>query len=104
MEKINPGVTLIADKGFSIIDLLINKCSKLVIPPFLKDEGKFSKHNAIKSSKIAKACIHVERAISRIKDLKILQSTILLSRKDKLDDILIIYAALRNLAPPLVPL
>ena len=39
-----------------------------------------------------------------MKDFKILQSTIPLSRKDKLDDILIIYAALTNLAPPLAPL
>lgn len=104
MEKINPGDTLMADKGFNISDLLINKCSKLVIPPFLKDKGKFSKNNAKKTSKIAKALIHVERAISRLKDFKILQNTIPLSRKDQLDDILIICAALTNLAPPLVPL
>ena len=104
MEKSNPRDTLIADKGFNINDLLISKCSKLVIPPFLKDIGKFSTHIAIKTSKITKACIHVERAIFRINDLKILQSTIPLSGKDKLDDILIICAALTNLAPPLVPL
>ena len=54
---------------------------------------------------VPKARIHVERAISRIKDFfTILQSTILLSRKDKLDDVLIIYAALANLAASHVPL
>ena len=37
MEKINPGDTLMADKGFNISELLINKYSKLVIPPFLQD-------------------------------------------------------------------
>ena len=92
LEKINPVDTLIADKGFNISYLLINKCSKLLILPFLKDKGKFSKHNAIKTSKIAKARIHVKRALSRIKDFKILQSTISHSQKDKLDDILIICA------------
>ena len=57
-----------ADKGFNISNLLINKCSKLVIPPFLKEKKNISKHNTIKTLKIAKACIHVEKAISRIKD------------------------------------
>ena len=42
-EKINPKGTLMADKRFSISDLLINECSKLVIPPFLKDKVKCSK-------------------------------------------------------------
>ena len=104
MEKSNPRDTLIADKGFNISDLLIKKCSRLVIPPFLKDIGKCSMHNAIKTSKIAKARTHIERAISRINDLKILQNTIPLSEKNKLDDILFICAALTNLAPSLVPL
>ena len=80
----DPGDTLMADKGFNISDLLINKCSKLLIPPFLKDKEKFYKHNTIETLKITKARIHVERAISRIKDLQnlfiISQSTILLSR------------------------
>ena len=101
LEKINPVDTLIADKGFNISYLLINKCSKLLILPFLKDKGKFSKHNAIKTSKIAKARIHVKRALSRIKDFKILQSTISHSQKDKLDDILIICAVWTNVAAPL---
>ena len=79
MEKINPGDTLGADKGFNISDFLINKCSKLMIPPFLKDKGNFSKRNAKKTLNIAKARIHVERAISRIKDFKILRNTIPLS-------------------------
>lgn len=64
-----------------------------MIPPFLKDKGKFSKNSATKTSNIVKACIHVERAISRIKDYRILQGAIPLTRKDKLDDILTICAA-----------
>ena len=104
LEKILPGDSIMADKGFNISDLLVGQGSKLVIPPFLKDKSKFSRKNAQKTSNIAKARIHVERAISRIKDYRILQGAIPLTRKDKLDDILIICAALTNLAPNLVSL
>ena len=102
LNKIQPGDSIMADKGFNIGDLLVGQGSRLVIPPFLKDKGKFSKRNATKTSNIAKARIHVERAISRLKDFRILQGAIPLTRKDKLDDILTICAALTNLAPPLL--
>ena len=104
MEKINPWDTLLADKGFNISDLSINKCSKLVIPPFLYDKGKLSNHNAIKTLKITKARIHVDRAIFRIEDFKISENTIALSQKNEPDDILIICAALTNVVVLLVPL
>ena len=51
-----------------------------------------------------KARIHVERAIARIKDFRVLQGAIPITMKDMLDDIFIICAAFTNLAPPLVPL
>ena len=102
LDKIQPGDSIMADKGFNIGDLLVGQGSKLVIPPFLKDKSKFSKRNAKKTSSIAKARIHVERAISRLKDYRILQGAIPITRKDKLDDILTICAALTNLAPPLL--
>ncbi|XP_065648027.1 uncharacterized protein LOC136077793 [Hydra vulgaris] len=104
LDKIVSGDSLMADKRFNISDLLVGKGSQLVIPPFLKDKKKFSKRNTTKTSNIAKACIHVERAISLIKKFHILQSVFPLKRKNQLDDILTICAALTNLAPPLVPL
>ena len=53
---------------------------------------------------IAKARIHVERAIARIKDFRILQGALPLTLKDQLDKIFVIIAAITNLAPALVPL
>ena len=104
LDKLKPGDVLMEDKGFNISDLLVGKGSKLVIPPFLKGKGRFTKRNCRNTSNIAKARIHVERAIARIKDFRILQGAIPLSIKDLLDDILVICAAITNLAPPLVPL
>ena len=104
LEKMNPGDNLMADKGFNISDLLVGKGSKLIIPPFLRDKNRFTKRNCKNTSDIAKARIHVERAIARIKDFRILQGAIPITMKDILDDIFVICCAITNLAPPLVPL
>ena len=87
LEKVKPGDTLMADKGFNISDLLVGKGTKLVIPaPSLK--------------------IHVERAIARIKAGFSNSSRCYPSDYEGhlLDDMFIIIAAITNLAPPLVSL
>ena len=75
VDKLNFGDNLMADKGFNISDLLLSKGSQLIIPPFLHEKGRFSKKNCKKTSNVAKARIHVERAIARIKDFLILDGT-----------------------------
>lgn len=102
LDKVNPGDSLMADKGFNIGDLLVGKFAKLDVPPFLKNKVRFSKKNCSKTSSIAKARIHVERAIARIKDFRILQGAIPITIKDMLDDIFVIICALTNLAPLLL--
>lgn len=104
LDKLNEGDNIMADKGFNISDLLICKQSKLIIPPFLREKGKFSQRNCTITSNIAKARIHVERAIARIKDFRLLQGAFPLTLKDQLDNIFIICSAITNLAPALVPL
>ena len=104
LNKLDYGDNLMADKGFNISDLLVCKGSQLIIPPFVRDKGKFSKKRVTKTSDIAKARIHVERAIARIKDLRILQGAFPLTLKDLIDDIFVICAAITNLAPALVPM
>ena len=92
-----------AEKGFNISDLLVYTGSKLVILPFLHEKGKFSRRNCTTTSNIAKARIHVERAIARIKDFRILQTAFPLTLKDQPDNIFNISATVTNLAPALVP-
>ena len=87
LEKLLPGDAIQADKGFNIGDLIVGKGAKLTLPPFLRDKVRFSKKNCDEGSDIAKARIHVERAIARIKDFKILQGAIPVTMKNKLDDI-----------------
>ena len=67
IDKLQYGDNLMADKGFNISDLLTSKGSQLIIPPFLREKQRFSKKNCKKRSDIAKARIHVERAIAQIR-------------------------------------
>ena len=104
VEKLQFGDNLMADKGFSISDLLVSKGSRLVIPPFLRDKNRVSKKNCTTTSNVAKARIHVENAIARIKDFRIFNGAFPITLKDQLDDIFTICCALTNLGPALVPL
>ena len=63
-----------ADRGFVINDLLEPIGCTLNIPPFLSNQGQFSEDQVKEIKEIANLRIHVERAISRIKTFKILQS------------------------------
>ena len=103
LDKLQYGDNLMADKGFKISDLLISKGSQLIIPPFLKEKQRFSKKNSKKTFDIAKARIHVERAIARIKDFRILSGAFPVTMRTHLTFFLI-CAAITNLTPPLVPL
>ena len=87
LDKLQYCDNLMADKGFNISVLLISKGPQLSIPPFLREKQRFSKKNCKKSSDIAKARIHVEREIARIKDFRILNGAFPITMNDLLDDI-----------------
>lgn len=65
-----PGDLILADKGFLISDLLPSGVN-LNIPPFLVSP-QFTPSEVVKTKNIARARIHVERAIQRLKEYHIL--------------------------------
>ena len=67
LDKLEVGDEIMADKGFDIQDLLAPLGVRLNIPPFLKSGSQFSSDDVLRTKKIAKLRIHVERAIGRIK-------------------------------------
>ena len=71
ISHLKAGDLILADKGFLIHDLL-PKNVFLNLPAFLCGKTKFSKNEAIFSRKIAGCRIHVERAIERLRNYKIL--------------------------------
>lgn len=67
----NSGDLILADKGFLISDLLPDGVS-VNIPPFL-GTPQFTPNQVLKTLTIAKARVHVERTINRIKGYSILE-------------------------------
>ncbi|XP_077523041.1 BTB/POZ domain-containing protein 6-like [Amblyomma americanum] len=59
------------DKGFCIDDMCAKRGLGVVQPPFLRSEEQFSAEDATKTVHIARARVHVERAIQRMKVSKI---------------------------------
>ena len=98
-DLVEPGNAVMADKGISY-ELLIRGCY-LNIPPFVRG-GHMSKSNVIRTRKIASLRIHVERAIGRIKQYRILSSVIPLSIASFVDNIWFVCCTLTLFHPPLV--
>ena len=55
LDKLLPCDAIMADKGFNFGDLVLGKCARLILPPFLRDKIHFSKKNCDEGSNIAKA-------------------------------------------------
>ncbi|XP_065057293.1 uncharacterized protein LOC135685315 [Rhopilema esculentum] len=71
ISSLKAGDLILADKGFMIHDL-VPKGIFLNLPPFLSGKKQFSKEEAMFCKKIASQRIHVERAIERLRNYKIL--------------------------------
>lgn len=107
LHKIEPGDAVMVDRGFNIADLLLQRGAKLHIPPFTRksNDGKsktLNQSEILKTREIAKLRIHVERAIERMKNFKILTNQINFHLWPLFHQILVIVAVLCNLQPPLL--
>ena len=99
--KINEGDGIMADKGFPIEDEIRNIGLNLNIPPFATGE-QMKAGDVSKTIKIAKHRVHVERAIARIKQFKILSGKIPLSLFGSVDQIWLVCCLLTNFMPFLI--
>ena len=98
---------VMADRGFTIRDLLTRKKATLNIPPFTRKchWGKKKRLNVkeIKQTRnIAKLRIHVERAIQRLKLFRLLGNSIPWTLKSVVNQMVQVGAFLCNLMPKLV--
>jgi hypothetical protein len=73
MSLVEPGDSIMADRGFEIDDLLPENVS-LNIPPFLNGKPQLSHPEEVETRRIAFLRVHVERAIARIKNYRLLQT------------------------------
>lgn len=106
LEKLDgkPGISIMADCGFTIEDLLSPLNVSLNIPPFMEGREQLPPNEVQKGRQIASLRIHVERAIGRIKNYSILSGTLPLSMARLANQIVSVCAWLTNFQPSLVPL
>ena len=110
LNKLSHGDLVLADRGFDIADDLALVGASLAIPPFTRGKPQLSQREVETSRALSRVRIHVERAIGRMKNFKILQSTLpikLIKRPREadyttIDKILVVCAALCNLYPTLI--
>lgn len=102
LTYLKPGDEVMADRGFTIKDLLFERKVRLVIPAFTKKRRPLTEEQVTYTRRIANVRIHVERAIRRLKVYKILSQIVPISMAPKVDKILRICAALVNLREDLI--
>jgi len=91
-----------ADKGSLIQDMLAPLGVCLNVPPLLKSNRQMAAEDVILTKKIAHLRIHVERAIGRVKEFRILQGVLPAAMWDSINQAIYVCCMLTNFNPPLV--
>ena len=95
------GDTVMADKGFTIEDLLSLGVT-LNIPPLLGSNSQMTAEDVIKTQEIASIRVHVERAINKIKNFHLWDSVVPLSLFGVVNQMWSVCAFLCNIQDPLI--
>ncbi|XP_042146290.1 uncharacterized protein LOC121835842 [Ixodes scapularis] len=101
LEKCSPLEQVMVDKGFLIDKLCDDARVELVRPPFLRNKQRMSRTDAVLNQDIARARVHVERAIQRLKVFRILQQRFPTHLMPLFDDVMKLVAGIVNLSPPI---
>lgn len=104
VDTLKSGVSVMADRGFTIREVLLQKGVTLNIPPFMDSGRQFSREEIQRGRGIASLRIHVERVIGRIKNYSILKGTLPISMIRLANNIVSVCAWLTNFQPSLIPL
>lgn len=96
--------SIMVDKGFFIEKECQDHAIKLIRPPFLRKRkvSQLTSDDAARNVSIAKARVHIERAIQRVRVFKIMTQTVELHILPWFDDIASIVCAMVNLGAPIL--
>lgn len=101
IPKLSPGDVIMADKGFTIDDLLPANIG-LNVPPRVSTKSQMSSSEFFKTAHIASARIVVEMKMEQVKNFQILNSVLPLSEAHLAEQIIVKCVSLTNLLPPLL--
>ena len=93
---INPDDIIMADRGFTVQDLLHPLNAFVKIPSFLKGRKNLCSTEELESRKIAKARIHVERFNERLKQFRLIGRRIALSLSPLATQMVVVARGLVN--------
>lgn len=102
IDLLEPGDEVMADKGFTIKQLVAQKHASLTIPNFLRSKKQFTPEEISENEKIASVRIHVERYIRRIKEYKLFDTVLPLSLVGTAPQLWTIAGILANFQGPLI--
>jgi len=101
LPKLCPGDVIMADKGFTVEDLLPADVG-LNMPPRVSTKKQMSHVEFFKTNSIASARIVVEMKMEQIKNYNILNSRLPIYRTHLSEQMIFICTSLTNLLPPLL--
>lgn len=101
LEMLEPLDSVMVDKGFLIKSACKDKGVNVIQPPFLR-KNQLSKEEATLSLEIARARVHVERVIQRIKKFKVLSEYVPISLLPVIDSVMLIVCGITNLSSPIL--
>ncbi|XP_066596900.1 uncharacterized protein [Prorops nasuta] len=93
---------IMVDKGYRIENECMNLYLDLIRPPFLQKQKQMSQEDCIQNAEIARARVHVEPVIQRLRQYEFLRGPISWTLMPYVEDILIIVCSLTNLGPPVI--
>nr|XP_054926403.1 uncharacterized protein LOC126531830 [Dermacentor andersoni] len=93
---------VMVDKGFLIENLCDEARVSMDRPPFLKKRQQLEEHEANKNQAIARARVHAERAIQRVKAFKIVQQRYPIQLLPVFDKVILLLASIVNLSKPIL--
>ena len=101
LDMLQRGDSIMADKGFDIMEDLAPIGLKLNIPPFLRGKSQLHSRELVETRRISSLRIHVERCMERIKNHHIFDRVIPLTLMDITEQIFFACILLSNFHAPL---
>ena len=102
LQLLEEGDSVMADCGFEIQDLLAPRKVYLNIPPFMRSKDQLNPDEENETREITSVCIHIERAIERVKSCNILEQILPNSMSQYIGKIWKVCCLLANFKWPLV--
>ena len=100
--KFTPGFSVLFDKEFSVLDLLLQYKVTARIPPFLRSKRQLPPSKGEVEKRTARTRIHIEHVIGWLKEFRLLDHSLTLNLVDLVYEIWIILCAIANMVPSLV--